>query len=270
MENLATGKFYGNSKKEFHVNGLTVVDSEFYHYTNCPWHYHRNAHFAFTTKGNLTETHKKDKFYLSAGCLLYNHTSEPHFNSDYSDVVSALHIDIDNKWFEKYDIKFAPAKGVWEIKDPVLKNNFHNIFKEVKCPDNVSSLAIESMVLHSVNEMLSTRHLCTQATPTWVFKVKELLYDRYNEKILLEEIALAINIHPTYLCQQFPIYFHCSFGDYIRKIKIEKAVELILRKQHHSLTEIAYTCGFSDQSHFIRLFKKNVGVTPLAFRKMSN
>ncbi len=268
MENLEKGKFYGNSKKQFHIDGLTIVDSEFYHYKSCPWHYHQNAHFAFTTKGTLTETHKKTKFQLSPGCLLYNHGSDPHFNADYSEVVSALHIDIDNKWFAKYDVNLTSIKGVQEIKNPLLKNIFYNIFKEVKCFDT-SPLAIESMVLQSLNEMLSVKCLQTMRKPDWIFKVKELLYERYNEKLSLEEIALIINIHPVYLCQQFPIYFHCSFGDYIRKIKIEKAVEFIFSKQRYSLTEIAYACGFSDQSHFIRIFKKNIGITPFAFRRIS-
>jgi AraC family transcriptional regulator len=265
MENLEKGKFYGISKKQFFLNGLTIVDSGFYNYTNCPWHYHQNAHFAFTIKGNLVETHKKKQIQLSAGCLLYNHSDEPHCNSKYSDLVGALHLDIDTNWFKKYDINYAHIEGVKEIRNPVIKNIFYNLFKEVKCFDNASTVSIESMVLQSVNEMIHTNFLQTAGIPG----TRDLLHDRYDENITLQEIALEINIHPVYLCQQFPIYFHCTFGDYIRKIKIEKAVELMLRSPNLSLTRIAYACGFSDQSHFIRVFKKNIGVTPLAFRRMA-
>lgn len=268
MESLEKGKFYGNSKKQFQVDGLTIIDSQFYHYTNCPWHYHQNAHFAFTTQGNLIETHKKEQLQLSAGCLLYNDSQEAHCNSRYSQFVSAMHLDIETNWFKKYDINSSIIEGVREIKNPVLKNIFHNLLKEVKYFDNASCLQIEGMVLQAVNEMIRTNRLQTSGKPAWVFKTKDLLYDRYNENISLQEIALEINLHPVYLCQQFPIYFQCSFGDYIRKIKIEKAVELILNKQKSSLTQVAYACGFSDQSHFIRLFKKNIGVTPLAFCRM--
>src|ERR1019366_5166053 len=132
MENLDKGKFYGNSKKQFHINGLTIVDSEFQDYSYCPWHYHQNAHFAFTTKGNLIETHKKKQIQLSAGFLMYNHSQEPHCNSKYSELVSALHIDIDTNWFKKYNMNTSLIEGVWEIKNPVLKNIFYNIYKEVK------------------------------------------------------------------------------------------------------------------------------------------
>ena len=268
MKNLEKGKFYGTSKKHFHLNGLTIVDSEFYHFSDCPWHYHENPHFAFTTAGNLVETHKKKHIQLSAGCLLYNHGDDPHCNSEYSDFVSALHIDIDPNWFKKYDINYSRIEGVKEISNPIIKNIFYNLFKEVKCFDNASHLSIEGLVLQSVSEMIHANLLETSAKPAWLFKLKDLLYARYNESISLKEIALEINIHPVYLCQQFPIYFHCTLGEYIRKIKIEKAVELMFQNPHQSLTGIAYASGFSDQSHFIRLFKKNIGVAPLAFRKM--
>ncbi|HXL58492.1 MAG TPA: helix-turn-helix domain-containing protein, partial [Chitinophagaceae bacterium] len=50
------------------------------------------------------------------------------------------------------------------------------------------------------------------------------------------------------------------------KLRIEKAIELI--KLHtHSLTEVAYLTGFSDQSHFTRIFKQHTGKNPMAFKK---
>ena len=197
MENLEKGKFYGTSKKQFHLNGLTIVDSEFYHYNNCPWHYHQNPHFAFTTKGNLVETHKNKQIQLSPGCLLYNQSQEPHCNSKYSELVSALHVDIDINWFKKYDISPSLIEGVREVRNPVLKNLFHNIFKEVKCPDNVSNLTIESLIVQSVSEMIRSNRVQTLTKPGWFFKIKDLLYDKYNfSRLLLFYNEKVVNLLP--------------------------------------------------------------------------
>ncbi len=269
MENLEKGKFYGDSKRQFYVNGLTIVDSEFYHYRDCPWHYHQNAHFAFTTNGHLVEAHKKKQLQLSAGSLMYNHSQEPHCNSNYSEKVSALHVDIDNEWFTQYNIHFRHIEGVRKLKDPCIKNIFHKLFKEVKYFDSALPLAIEGLILQAVSEIIQMDSLKSISTPSWVLKTKDLLYSRYSEHLSLREIALEMNIHPVYLCQKFPVYFKSGFGDYIRKIRIEKAVEFIFNNPHLSLTEISYACGFADQSHFIRLFKKHIGITPLAFSKLT-
>jgi AraC family transcriptional regulator len=215
MQHLDKGRFFGVSKRQFYINSLIIVNSLFSNYSNCPWHYHQNAHFAFTTKGSLMETHRKKKMNLSAGCLMYNHSQEPHCNSDYSESVSALHIDISEDWFKQYEINFLQIEGVHELNDPLLKNIFHNLLKEVKYFDTASPLAIEGMVLQSVSVMMRYNFLQNTKTPPWVFKVKELLYDRYGDEVSLKEIASEINIHPVYLCRRFPFYFHCSFGEYI-------------------------------------------------------
>ncbi len=66
---------------------------------------------------------------------------------------------------------------------------------------------------------------------------------------------------PTYLSQMSPRYFRANIGEYIRKVRVDKATVLLSCK-HLTLTQIAYDCGFSDQSHLIRCFKEFNGMTP--------
>ena len=83
----------------------------------------------------------------------------------------------------------------------------------------------------------------------------------------LKEISEGLHIHPAYVSREFSKYFqNLSFGEYIRKLRIEKALEL-LKQSRHSLSEIAYLTGFSDQSHFTRIFKKHTGRSPAEYRK---
>ena len=83
----------------------------------------------------------------------------------------------------------------------------------------------------------------------------------------LKEISESLHVHPSYLSREFSKYFdNLSFGDYIRKLRIEKSIQL-LKEPQYSLAEIAYLTGFSDQSHFNRTFKLHVGKTPAVFRK---
>jgi AraC family transcriptional regulator len=267
MERLKKGKFYGNSRKQFNLNGLTIVDSEFTNFESCPWHYHENAHFAFTTNGNLIETHRKEKIQLSKGFLMFNNSQDPHFNSHYSENVSALHIDIDEKWFEKHLIPRNTFEGVLKLHDPSLKYIFLKINREIKNFDHVSALAIEGLVLQAMAEMMRTDQGKKTKNPLWVEQVKEMLQERFAEKLSLAEISAVLGIHPVYLSQQFPVYFNDTFGDYIRKIRIRQALDLI-NDQSASIVQIANSCGFSDQSHFTRCFKRIVGTTPAAYREL--
>ena len=53
----------------------------------------------------------------------------------------------------------------------------------------------------------------------------------------------------------------------MRKLKVEKALTLI-KNTSSDLTEVALTCGFADQSHFIRTFKQVIGFLPRQFQKL--
>jgi len=76
-----------------------------------------------------------------------------------------------------------------------------------------------------------------------------------------------LKVHPTYLSREFSKYFDdLSFGDYIRKLRIDRAIEM-MKNSTYSLSEIAYLTGFSDSSHFNRIFKARTGKTPAAYRK---
>lgn len=270
MQILQKGKFFGTSKKQYYVNGITVIQSSFHNFSNCPWHYHNNAHFAFTTKGTLTETHRTKKIEVYPGCLMYNHSQEPHCNSNYSENVSALHVDIGEDWFNNYNIKYSEIEGVHLLENPLLKQFFFKVFKEVNVFDEASPIAIESLVLQAIELIQSSQKLKIYNKPPWIDKLKDLLHSNCNEKLTLTSVATELNIHPVYLCQQFPLFFNCNFGEYIRKLRIEKAVQYMLRSEEISLTDISYQCGFADQSHFIRTFKKNIGVTPFNFKKFSS
>jgi AraC family transcriptional regulator len=82
----------------------------------------------------------------------------------------------------------------------------------------------------------------------------------------LQEIALIIGVHPVTISKFFRKYFSCTLGEYQRKIKIEKSIQLI-KESKLSLTEIAFLCGFTDQSHFTRNFKNMTGFLPKKFQQ---
>src|SRR5687768_4087262 len=105
--------------------------------------------------------------------------------------------------------------------------------------------------------------------PRWAKELKEIIQDQIdtNLTLSLKEISQSLNVHPSYLSREFSKYFDdLSFGDYIRKLRIEKSMEL-LKDPKYSLAEIAYLTGFSDQSHFNRIFKTHTGKNPSVYRK---
>jgi len=107
----------------------------------------------------------------------------------------------------------------------------------------------------------------SKKTPEWAKEIRDLIQDQIDTNLTLKELSKDLNIHPAYLSREFSKHFdNLSFGDYLRKQRIEKAIEY-LNNSNYSLTKIAYLTGFSDQSHFTRIFKKQTGKSPSVFKK---
>jgi AraC-like DNA-binding protein len=125
----------------------------------------------------------------------------------------------------------------------------------------------EHLLLNVFNHYLKTKPGSHKKIPAWAQELKEIIQDHIDTNISLKEISKGLDINPSYLSREFSKYFEdLSFGEYIRKQRIEKAIAL-MQSAAYSLTEIAYLTGFSDQSHFTRIFQKHTGESPSAFRR---
>jgi len=125
----------------------------------------------------------------------------------------------------------------------------------------------ENLLLNVFNEHFKNKPGSKNKIPAWAQELKETIQDHIDTSMSLKEISKGLDISASYLSREFSKYFEdLSFGDYIRKQRIEKAIGMMENKTY-SLTDIAYLTGFSDQSHFTRIFKKNTGQNPSAYRK---
>jgi len=124
-------------------------------------------------------------------------------------------------------------------------------------------------LLHEVYNKFLKDKKPTNKTPSWVKDLKEIIQDQIDTQFAfdLKKISSELDLNPSYLSREFSKYFEdLNFGDYVRKLRIEKAINLISNSSY-SLTEIAYMTGFSDQSHFTRIFKLHTGKNPSSYRR---
>lgn len=80
-----------------------------------------------------------------------------------------------------------------------------------------------------------------------------------------ETVASEVFITPGYLSQLFKQHMKSSFLDYLHKIRIDNACEL-LKDKSKKIGDIALRVGYNDEKYFFQVFKKYVGMTPNQFR----
>ncbi len=106
------------------------------------------------------------------------------------------------------------------------------------------------------------------AEPAMVVKARRFILDRYDSALSLGEVAKAVNASTHYFCKVFRTATGLTFTDYLNRIRIEKAKNL-LTNPNRRVSEVAYEVGFQSLSQFNRSFKRIAGATPTRYREDS-
>jgi AraC-like DNA-binding protein len=96
-------------------------------------------------------------------------------------------------------------------------------------------------------------------------KVERYIQENYSRKISLKEIAEVSGLSAPYFSTIFKEEMGENFSSYLNQLRVEKASHL-LRESGQSLSEIAGSCGFEDQSWFSKIFKTYTGLSPGKYR----
>ena len=98
-------------------------------------------------------------------------------------------------------------------------------------------------------------------------RLADWLEQHCHEKATLNDAARAIGASVSTIAHQLPLETGKTFGELRRETRIALAKRL-LATSTMGISMIADACGFSDQSHFTRVFKAEISLTPGQFRKM--
>ncbi len=102
--------------------------------------------------------------------------------------------------------------------------------------------------------------------PEYIADVKKEFDINYQNHFSLDEIEQHYHISKYRLCREFTAQYNISPIQYLNRKRIDVAKEALIYTDKR-INEISYMVGFENTNHFIRLFKQQTGVTPLAYRK---
>ena len=88
----------------------------------------------------------------------------------------------------------------------------------------------------------------------------------YAQRLTLESLGEAAQLHPNYLCALFKEHTGQTVVEYITKVRVNAAAKL-LRDSELPINKVAEQCGFRSESLLYKYFKAAMGMTPKAYRK---
>ena len=98
-----------------------------------------------------------------------------------------------------------------------------------------------------------------------VGEARSFILEHYSQSIKIDDVAAQLFISPSHLSRLFRQELNCTVNDYITRVRVEQAVEL-MKKPELSVAQVSQAVGFQSQSYFAKVFAKYIGVAPLVYR----
>ncbi|MBO5103623.1 MAG: helix-turn-helix domain-containing protein [Ruminococcus sp.] len=139
------------------------------------------------------------------------------------------------------------------------------IMKTDKCRTEEEVRAVHTEMIEGYTDRMRKIKINNVYSKQIVRAVDYIMCHTHN-RVFLEEAAEYLKISPAYLSRLFRQETGITFSEYVNKMKIEEASSLLLYTEYSDL-EISNLLGFSSQSYFIKVFKKQIGLTPKQYKK---
>jgi AraC family transcriptional regulator len=213
-------------------------------------------------RGAYSETYSKTKINCLPGDIVIHPQHLEHSNVFDDKGGTCFNIELaDCLQKEIHELKMDRFK-MFNSRYALLRTTVHKIYKEYKSYDEFSATIIEGLLLETIG--YSARETHSILSPYWMKKAEEIIQESKYSMISLSFIAGQLNISPAHLAREFKKATGTTIGEYIQNIKIHQACEKL--KKNVSILDVALEFGYSDQSHFTRIFKKIMGITPAQYR----
>jgi len=128
----------------------------------------------------------------------------------------------------------------------------------------IKLLSIFAQHLAILSNQILVQH--ENAEPPLITRAKAYIQEHQNEHLRLGQVSKAVNSSPFYFCKLFKKATGLNFTDYLSRIRIERARNLLLNPNLR-VSEIAFEVGFQSLTHFNRVFKNTVGQSPTHYRE---
>lgn len=298
---MAIATIQKNSRYENKMHGSTEFPYIIYHSRipdylySYPLHWHNEMEIIYVSKGSCIITVNQLPSLVSEGDIVFIlpgmlHSIDRYKNApvDFFNIVfdiqlleSATPSDI---CFEKYLKPYLEN----QIQLPAVISPLHPLYPQLHLPltglIRNCGLNFPGLELYIKSQLFSlfwtleslqtpiSKEAATRYHASQILKMKDLLQFiaiHYASPLTLKEASDFCGYSTSYFMKFFKSFTGSTFVEYLNTYRLKKACELLL-STNLTVLEISGTVGFDNHSYFIRIFKRQYGITPKKYRRLHN
>ncbi len=161
-------------------------------------------------------------------------------------------------------MRAAVDVGVKLVDLKEVLNNVSQIISADTKYDQICFLTAE--VMKDINHLIYNNRSIKKSNEHLIHAIS-YIRKNYHDDMSLNSVSQKVFVSSYYLSHLFRDEMDMTFVDYVNKVRIDKAKEL-LRNSEMNINEVAMSVGFCDQNYFTKMFKKHTGITPSKYIKI--
>jgi AraC family transcriptional regulator len=267
IKKIGPGSLHGCVTRSLRVSDFILMESSFHPHSKLPRHAHENSYFCFVLQGAYTEQCADREVVCRPSTLTFRSSGETHEDVVHGTEARIFVLEISSRWIEKLRADSLVLRSTAEFRGGPLPRLCARLNREVHKTDSAAKLAMEGLALELLAEAARQPYPVIRAAPAWLRQAREMILEHFSEALKLTAIATEVGVHPVYLATTFRRTFGLTIGEFVRQLRIEHACAELM-KRDLPLAAIAVQAGFVDQSHFSKVFKSYMGMTPRQYRSL--
>jgi AraC family transcriptional regulator len=270
-QSLPFGAFYGQVDVRHRTSGIEVAVLNADPHRVVERHTHDDAHFVLVLDGLYVSSAADAEPVSSGRALIFNPAGTTH-----RDRFEARSRVVEGRFLTlsiAAELTDASTSGAHALERATALHDeravaiAERLVRECRVHSRDATLMRESLALSLLAAVGRVRTSKASSAPAWLAIARELLDDRCSEDVRIADVAHAAGVHPVHLARVFRRHLGCTPGDYLRRRRLDRA-RVLLRETKRSLSDIALSSGYADQSHFATAFKCDTALTPSAYRRL--
>lgn len=223
-------------------------------------------------EGCLEVDGRKYRVGRGQGMLLF--PNESHHYYPISDIWAVTWITFNGKHLRDMmtALNFVRSEALYVTNPDMTLKRMYEVITLIETSDSMRMVDISALCYQLLLDLLkyssATDIKSKQQHMDQLLPAIQLIEAQYSQSITLAEIAEQLKVTPQYACHLFQQSLGMRPFEYITKVRLRKAKEMLVQQPHRQVHEIGAQVGYEHPSYFIKVFKQHEGVTPSVFRSI--
>lgn len=216
--------------------------------------------------GTLVETRDDATHELRAGAICLLPADTPHAVGVRGRGARVVHLEFGNEFLARLPERWRELDNVPPLLDDASRALAERFRVELLSADSLTPAALEILAHEALLQLLRAAQPAPTLIPERLRELLQKLQSDPAQPLQLAVLAQSLGTTPRALSQSFRRHFGQSLLDHMVGMRMQAACAA-LSESDRPIALIADQLGFADQSHFTRVFKRQIGETPRRYRE---